>query len=409
MNFNILLFTIAGFLITNVKSYSFLLTKMFSSKQELPANTLLNYPRLTYNELTEQDKYDLQWYVVGKSSDFVKNKPYKARIWNKNYVVWKNNDGNYNALDDVCSHKGASLSAGKIVNNNVMCPYHGYEFNCNGTLTHVPGICFHPSPVYDLPKYDIVDKNGWVYINTMKQPRGVNVTELEEQIFVEPEIAQNCSLVHLDMEYNCYSRVLSENSLDIMHIAFVHTFGNAKRPNPTKEEPPKLVGKHHYKSRYFYEAGEDSIARKVFGVKDLVIENEFILPHTTVARVIFGDFVSTVITFALPIGENKSKLFVKTYRNFWQNNFGDMVTKNTMYNTMLQDKAVVENIDSRFMDGKFNMRFDKLQNTYKSFYKKFVHSFSGDGNNIFSNENNSLNKPIIEEVSDNERPSSNEV
>ena len=409
MNFNILLFTITGFLITNVKCYSFLLTKMFSSKQELPANTLLNYPKLTYNELTEQDKYDLQWYVVGKSSDFVKNKPYKARIWNKNYVVWKYNDGNYSALDDVCSHKGASLSAGKIVNNNVMCPYHGYEFNCNGTLTHVPGICFHPSPVYDLPKYDIVDKNGWVYINTMKQPRGVNVTELEEQIFVEPEIAQNCSLVHLDMEYNCYSRVLSENSLDIMHIAFVHTFGNAKRPNPTKEEPPKLVGKHHYKSRYFYEAGEDSIARKVFGVKDLVIENEFILPHTTVARVIFGDFVSTVITFALPIGENKSKLFVKTYRNFWQNNFGDMVTKNTMYNTMLQDKAVVENIDSRFMDGKFNMRFDKLQNTYKSFYKKFVHSFSGDGNNIFSNENNSLNKPIIEEVSDNERPSSNEV
>jgi hypothetical protein len=43
-----------------------------------------------------------------------------------------------------------------------------------------------------------------------------------------------------------------------------------------------------------------------------------------------------------------------------------------MYNTMLQDKVVVENIDRRFMDGKFNMRFDKLQNTYKSFYKRFV-------------------------------------
>jgi hypothetical protein len=39
---------------------------------------------------------------------------------------------------------------------------------------------------------------------------------------------------------------------------------------------------------------------------------------------------------------------------------------------MLQDKVVVENIDPRFMDGKFNMQFDKLQNTYKSFYKKFI-------------------------------------
>lgn len=401
MNFSIVLFIISGFLITNIKCYSYLLTKMFSSKNVLPANTLLNYPKLTYNELTEQDRYDLQWYVVGKSSDFVKNKPYKARIWNKNYVVWKNNDGNYTALDDVCSHKGASLSAGKVVNDNIMCPYHGYEFNCNGTLTHVPGICFHPSPVYDLPKYDIVDKNGWVYINTMTQLRGDNVTEFEEQIFVEPEIAKNYSVVHLNMNYNCYSRVLSENSLDIMHIAFVHTFGNAKRPNPSKEEPPKLVGKHHYKSRYYYEAGQDSMARKIFGAKDLVIENEFILPHTTVARVIFGDYVSTVITFALPIGENKSKLFVKTYRNFWQNNFGNMITKNTMYNTMLQDKVVVENIDSRFMDGKFNMKFDKLQNTYKSFYKKFIHSYSND-------EENTITKQTTIDNLHDEEPSSNE-
>jgi hypothetical protein len=79
------------------------------------------------------------------------------------------------------------------------------------------------------------------------------------------------------------------------------------------------------------------------------------------------------MTFALPIGENKSRLFVKTYRNFWQNQLGDVFTSNSMLNTMLQDKAVVESIDSRFMDGKFNMKFDKLQNTYVAFYKRFVH------------------------------------
>jgi len=116
-------------------------------------------------------------------------------------------------------------------------------------------------------------------------------------------------------------------------------------------------------------------------VKDLVIENEFILPHTTIARVKFGDYVSTVMTFALPIGENKSRLFVKTYRNFWKNDLGDAFTRNSMYNTMLQDKVVVENIDSRFMDGKFNMRFDKLQNTYTSFYKRFVHKYDTECEN----------------------------
>ena len=184
------------------------------------------------------------------------------------------------------------------------------------------------------------------------------------------------------MNYNCYSRILSENSLDIMHIAFVHSFGNIKRPNPIREDPPKLVGPNHYKSTYFYEAGEDSIARKAFGVTNLTIENEFILPHTTVARVIFGDYVSTVITFALPIGDKKSKLFVKTYRNFWENKFGDALTRNTMLKTMLQDKAVVESIAFDAMDGKFNMKFDKLQNTYKSFYKRFIHSFTDDSKDL---------------------------
>ena len=43
-----------------------------------------------------------------------------------------------------------------------------------------------------------------------------------------------------------------------------------------------------------------------------------------------------------------------------------------MYNTVSQDKSVVENIDMRYKEGKFNMKFDKLQNSYKTFYKRFI-------------------------------------
>ena len=357
---------------------------IFDRSNQAPSSKIIDYPKLDYRELTEQNKYDLQWYVIGESSDFVINKPIKATIWNKNYVVWKNENQSYVGLDDVCSHKGASLSKGKVCNNQVVCPYHGYEFDENGILTKVPGICFRPSPVYDVTKYNVVEKNGWVYLNTYSGLNKIdNVTgnPFVETFFVEEEIARNDSVVFLNMDFNCYSRILSENSLDVMHIGFVHTFGNAKRPAPTEQHPPRLVGPYHYKTSYLYEAGDESIARKAFGYKELRIENEFILPHTTVARVMFGDLVSTVITFALPITETKSKLFVKTYRNFWNNPLGDMVTENMMYKTMLQDKIIVENIDMRYMDGKFNMRFDKLQNTYKSFYKRFVHNFSDQNNN----------------------------
>jgi hypothetical protein len=179
--------------------------------------------------------------------------------------------------------------------------------------------------------------------------------------------------------------LVSENSLDVMHIGFVHTFGNSENPSPIYEKPPYLVGDYpnHYKSQYYYEAGKDSLARKFFGIKKLLIENEFILPHTTIARVIFGNLTSTVITSTLPLNNTNSNLFVKTYRNFWNDNnnllfgniinyFGDLITTIMMKNTVMQDKAIIENINLQNMDGKFNMKYDKLQNLYRSLYKKLV-------------------------------------
>jgi len=103
-------------------------------KKQLPSDNILSYPKLDVNEMDAQDKYDFQWYVIAEENDIVVNKPYKATIWNKNYVIWKNSKNEYIGLDDVCPHKGASLSNGKIVNDNIVCPYHGYEFN---------GGCFH--------------------------------------------------------------------------------------------------------------------------------------------------------------------------------------------------------------------------------------------------------------------------
>jgi phenylpropionate dioxygenase-like ring-hydroxylating dioxygenase large terminal subunit len=372
-----------------VSSYGIIFGNPFYSKMINSINNNVNsinkndvkitdFPKLNYRDLTEQDKYDLQWYVIGTKSDFSTNKPIKATIWNKNYVVWKNKENEYIALVDACPHKGASLSKGKICNKHIVCPYHGYEFDENGVLDKIPGISFQPSTVYDVSKYKVIERNGWVYLNTFSDIAkfyNSDDTPFIDNIYSEPEATNNSAVVFLEMNFNCYSRILSENSLDIMHIGFVHTFGNKMRPEPIESQPPQQVGINHYKSSYLYEAGRMSFARKVFGVKELRVENEFILPHTTVARILFGDYVSTVVTFALPISENKSKLFVKTYRNFWHNQVGDMLTENWMFNTMLQDKCVIENIDSRFMDGKFNMRFDKLQNTYKTFYKRFIHDF----------------------------------
>jgi hypothetical protein len=119
-----------------------------------------------------------------------------------------------------------------------------------------------------------------------------------------------------------------------------------------------LCGSDDYKIIYEYVAGENSLVSKIYNFENITVENEYTLPHSTVARVKFGNWTSTIITHALPISKFKTKLFVKAYRNYWSfdmnnnknhnilfpffqliNVLGDKITENTMYNTLKEDKV----------------------------------------------------------------------
>jgi len=351
------------------------------------------YLEETYTKTQEEEedkmkeRYNLNWYVIGEQKTTKKNKVQKVSIWGKNYAYWF--DGStYFSIDDACSHRGASLSLGQIKNNNIVCPYHAYEFDVEGTLKVVPGLPnFKNTKCQNLNTYPIIVKNGWIYMNTISEKLYKPAPD-EIEIFDEPEGKnKKFKAIFLNRDFNAYSRIVSENSLDIMHIGFVHTFGNKESPSPTSEVAPYSVNgvPFHYKTSYTYKSGENSIVKKLFNMKNLIIENEFILPHTTIARVIFGPYVSSVFTFALPLNTTHTKLFVKTYRNFWYNldqtifskwfnHFGDCFTTDMMSKTISQDKAVVESIPLEKVNGLFNMKYDKIQNVYISLYKKLIHN-----------------------------------
>jgi len=322
------------------------------------------------------------WYVIGEKHRFQPNTLYKKTIWNRDYVVWKK-DGQYFAMDNHCSHRGAALSNGRLVDNNVACPYHGYEFNSQGILSKVPGLSFKNSPCQNLRSYQIREQNGWVYVNT-----NATLDQPPVPIFAEPEATDpKCAANFLNLPFNAYARLISENSLDVMHIAYVHTFGNVQVPSPIYENPPKLCDDYpgHYKTQYVYLSGENSIAKKMFNSSILNVDVEFVLPHLQLVRVRFDKYVSTIITSITPINMTHSHVYMKTYRSYWYipnasnivdqafNTIFHRFTEQVMWDTILQDKFVVENIKPEHMDGKYNMKFDKPGNVYRQLYKKLVH------------------------------------
>ncbi len=78
------------------------------------------------------------WFPVISVSEISDKKPFPINICYDEYVVWKSGDS-WSIVKDVCPHKLAPLSQGRInENNNIECPYHGQEFNGNGKCVKIP-------------------------------------------------------------------------------------------------------------------------------------------------------------------------------------------------------------------------------------------------------------------------------
>lgn len=77
------------------------------------------------------------WYPILESK-YVKNKPYKLKRFEKDLVLFRKSDGTLVCLNDRCPHRGTSLALGKVINNCIECPMHGFQFSETGKCTRIP-------------------------------------------------------------------------------------------------------------------------------------------------------------------------------------------------------------------------------------------------------------------------------
>ena len=319
-----------------------------------------------------------KWYVIGEANKFVTNKPNKVVIRDMPITVWKDHNNHFSAIYDVCPHRGASLSKGRIDENTgcLVCPYHTFKFNNKGRLVQTPGSdVMRTNDKFklktDVPHFDVIQKGGWVFLRNDPLYE-VGIVPVCNDVWIEPEAFDSSfRCVYLNKLFKVDARTVTENSLDILQISEIHSFGNRARPLPYTEKIEK-IDDMHYRIAYEYEAGEMSIPKKLFGENRLIVENEFILPHYTIARVKFGLFVNTIVTSALPISEKETQLFVKAYRNNWVYPFlnepFDYFTKQMMEKTLNEDKNVIESVYYEHRNGNFITKYDEFVKIYRELF-----------------------------------------
>ncbi|MCC6808864.1 MAG: Rieske 2Fe-2S domain-containing protein [Deltaproteobacteria bacterium] len=79
------------------------------------------------------------WFAILSSRELKKKAVRPVRAFGKELVAFRGDDGRVTVLDAHCPHLGAHMGyGGKVVGDELQCPFHAWRFDKGGHCTHVP-------------------------------------------------------------------------------------------------------------------------------------------------------------------------------------------------------------------------------------------------------------------------------
>ena len=260
------------------------------------------------------------WHPVLREEELPEGKPVQAKLLDELVVLYRNGD-EIVCFQDLCIHRGAALSLGKLQGENLECPYHGFQYAPNGRCVRIPSL----SPDQPIPekarvvKYRAKEIYGAVWV-ALEEPKA--------EIFDFPEYSDSAYrsvLCTHDWKANA-ARVI-ENNYDYTHIAFLHNAVLGLKgddqvreggPAPARdgwETVPMVADTSEPNYAHSHQpVGPARITRRYF--------SKIVMPltsHTLSKGLDDGKETSDVYMFpfvASPISENETRTFVWVARNF---------------------------------------------------------------------------------------------
>lgn len=157
------------------------------------------------------------WYIAGYSDDFDKLTPKQVFLLDQPIVIFRASSGNTVALKDICPHRFAPLSKGKIKGNSIECRYHGFRFGLTGKCTAVPGVDEIPEGI-QTKHYPTKEMWGLVFVWMGEEKPAEDVPLPPLHYFDDPNWVGLHGMLQVEGNYT----LLRDNLTDLTHAKFLH-------------------------------------------------------------------------------------------------------------------------------------------------------------------------------------------
>ena len=255
------------------------------------------------------------WYLALPSAKLKKTKMVSMEIMGDPVLFFRKSDGVVQAIRDICPHRGIPLKFGRVVNDQVECPYHGWKFDGTGVCREIPSLTSDQKldcTKIKIRSYPIIEQYGgiWIFVgdsnfNQALAPRPPLFEDLPQSF--NPQLTQV-------VEFPCHIDHAVIGLMDPAHGPFVHQSW-FWRSSKSSYEKRKNFGPVDFGFRMKrHEPSKNSKAYKILGGAPTT-EITFRLPGTRIEHVKVGHRSFYSLTALIPINENKTQVVQMAFWN----------------------------------------------------------------------------------------------
>jgi phenylpropionate dioxygenase-like ring-hydroxylating dioxygenase large terminal subunit len=258
--------------------------------------------------IDDQFHYRNCWYPVLFVQDWRENL-YSFSLYDEPLVLFRNYQGQWGCLLDRCPHRLAKLSTGQIIEGRLECLYHGWQFEMDGSCSHIPQLAENTSILRNanVKSYLVVESQGviWVWLGEKEAAQTSDIPLIKD--LEDPNCVHTDYLIDFPYEHG----YLLENLLDPAHVNISHDrseFG-AKRENAQALAFQLLeISAQGIRSQWRNSRNSQESWKSLDFVAPNLIHYRFTLPNP--------DWCAGLALYGISLGQGRSRLLVRRYQNF---------------------------------------------------------------------------------------------
>ncbi|HEY0577735.1 MAG TPA: aromatic ring-hydroxylating dioxygenase subunit alpha [Pseudonocardia sp.] len=159
-----------------------------------------------------------QWYVAGYGRE-IGRELFSRTICGESILFWRTRAGQVTAMSDRCVHRRFPLSEAptRLVDDQVVCGYHGFTYGADGRCTAVPGQTRVPRTAR-LTSYPVAERDSFVWV-WIGDPERADASRIPRAPWLDsPGYTTVSGMEPLRARFG----LLVDNLLDLSHETYLH-------------------------------------------------------------------------------------------------------------------------------------------------------------------------------------------